>query len=165
MKDLIIDLLEKNHTKKEISNILNIGYSTVIKHSKGLSSTPLARQCLCSDCGETDPKLFYGKMKNRCKGCHNSLGYKLQQEKIISYAKSRGPIECSICSYDRLFAALEWHHRDPTKKDPSWNRGWNYDKLKAELDKCDLVCANCHREIHHSVRWPPQHDSNVRPQD
>lgn len=42
MKDLIIDLLEKNHTKKEISNILNIGYSTVIRSIVHSSSTSMS---------------------------------------------------------------------------------------------------------------------------
>ena len=62
--------------------------------------------------------------------------------------------KCNRCGYDKCVEALEFHHKDPAQKDfgisRSGNtRGWN--KIKAELDKCELVCANCHREIHSGV--------------
>ena len=68
---------------------------------------------------------------------------------------------CSSCGYDKCLAALEFHHRDTSKKDniPSHLLSQNQplsDKRKAyiavELDKCDLLCANCHREIHDAER-------------
>jgi hypothetical protein len=47
---------------------------------------------------------------------------------------------------------LDFHHIDPTTKDEGIcvliSTGI-WDKVKAELDKCILVCANCHREMHH----------------
>lgn len=48
------------------------------------------------------------------------------------------------------FSAFDFHHRDrETKdKDPGLMMGLKDEKLFAELDKCDLLCANCHR-IHH----------------
>lgn len=47
--------------------------------------------------------------------------------------------------------ALEFHHRDLTQKDfgissRGYTRSWNV--VKQELDKCDILCANCHREVH-----------------
>lgn len=149
VREEISKMIADGRSKKEISDLLGIGYSTVKKHSHGIRSIKPRKEYKCVDCGEAEPSNFYGKMRNRCKACHNQLGYKAQREKIFEYAESRGPIECSRCGYDRSFAALEWHHRDPSEKDPSWNRGWNYNRLKQELDKCDLVCANCHREIHY----------------
>lgn len=148
MQEEIKRLLDDGLSKKEIASLLKIGYSTVRKHSKGIRSKKEKSVQLCRDCGEANPSKFYGKMKNRCKHCHNQAGYDAQKKKIMEYAKQRGPIACSICGYDKTFAALDWHHRNPNEKDPSWNRGWNYERLKKELDKCDLVCANCHREIH-----------------
>jgi len=58
---------------------------------------------------------------------------------------------CEICGYNRCLEALEFHHRDPSKKDFSisekgYTRSWK--KVRDEIDKCLLVCANCHREIH-----------------
>jgi len=62
---------------------------------------------------------------------------------------------CERCGYTKCIDALEFHHTDPSGKDFSisdkgYTRGWN--KVKKELDKCVLVCANCHREIHAEVQ-------------
>jgi hypothetical protein len=57
---------------------------------------------------------------------------------------------CQKCGYDRCPDALEFHHRNPKEKDFHISNG-NYrrwDRIQAELDKCDLLCANCHREYH-----------------
>jgi hypothetical protein len=58
--------------------------------------------------------------------------------------------KCSICGYNKCMQALEFHHLDPNQKDigVSTNLSTNFDKLKKEVEKCILVCANCHREIH-----------------
>lgn len=57
---------------------------------------------------------------------------------------------CVCCGYDKCDAALEFHHTDPAKKDfdfsTAYKRAWS--RIKEELDKCMLVCSNCHREIH-----------------
>lgn len=57
---------------------------------------------------------------------------------------------CCICGYNRCITALEFHHIDPNSKsfglsERGFTRKW--DVIKSELDKCILVCANCHREI------------------
>ena len=58
--------------------------------------------------------------------------------------------ECQKCGYSRCHASLEFHHIDPSEKEFSWpkmrKRAWV--DIKTELDKCDLLCANCHRETH-----------------
>jgi len=59
--------------------------------------------------------------------------------------------KCEICGYDKYLGALDFHHTDPNQKDfglssSGITRAWNL--IKQELDKCVLVCANCHREIH-----------------
>ena len=59
--------------------------------------------------------------------------------------------QCSRCGYNKNIAAMDFHHRDPTQKDFGIACNGNtmsWAKMKVELDKCDLVCANCHREIH-----------------
>ena len=60
--------------------------------------------------------------------------------------------KCEICGYDKCLAALEFHHIDPDKKDFSISSSSkSIDELKLEADKCILVCANCHREIHNNL--------------
>lgn len=61
--------------------------------------------------------------------------------------------KCQNCGYDKCIDALEFHHTNPQEKDFSISDrklvlDWN--KIKIELDKCILLCANCHRELHSS---------------
>jgi formate-dependent nitrite reductase cytochrome c552 subunit len=59
---------------------------------------------------------------------------------------------CSKCGYNKSMSALEFHHLDKNSKEYEWSkmRMLSENKLKKELSKCILVCANCHREIHES---------------
>lgn len=59
--------------------------------------------------------------------------------------------QCIKCGYCKCSRALEFHHRDPKTKNFSLTMreiaGFAWDTVLAELNKCDLVCSNCHREI------------------
>lgn len=59
--------------------------------------------------------------------------------------------KCIRCGYDKCERALEFHHRDPDMKEFGLAangiiHGW--DAFWAEAQKCDLLCANCHAELH-----------------
>lgn len=65
---------------------------------------------------------------------------------------------CEICGYNRCVRALSFHHRDPKKKDfglsaHGLTRSW--EKTRVELDKCALLCMNCHMEVHGGVTQLP----------
>lgn len=67
------------------------------------------------------------------------------KQKAVDYLGGK----CKICGYNKCLAALEFHHRNPKEKEraiSSLHKTWN--KIKEELDKCDLLCSNCHREVH-----------------
>lgn len=89
----------------------------------------------------------------RCRKCRVEAVQKrraLIKEKAIQYKGGK----CSICGYDKYIGALEFHHLNPNEKDfgigqKGFTRSW--EKVKEELDKCILVCANCHREIHAGI--------------
>lgn len=71
--------------------------------------------------------------------------YKRIKEELIQYKGGK----CQICGYNKCTSALEFHHLDPTQKDFTISGGTkSFNTLKPEVDKCILVCANCHREIH-----------------
>lgn len=58
--------------------------------------------------------------------------------------------KCQTCGYKKYQGALELHHVDKSRKsfgigDKGYTRSW--ERVKAELDKCVLLCANCHREV------------------
>lgn len=58
--------------------------------------------------------------------------------------------KCSKCGYDKCSRALEFHHKDPSTKKNGLaeysNTSWP--SYKEELDKCIILCANCHAEEH-----------------
>lgn len=61
--------------------------------------------------------------------------------------------KCQKCGYNKNLTALELHHIDPYTKDFEINSSTikelkRLGKLQEELDKCILLCANCHREEH-----------------
>ena len=67
--------------------------------------------------------------------------------------------KCSICGYNKCIQALEFHHFNAGEKDfgisaKGYTRSWN--SIKMELDKCVLLCANCHREVHEGMTQLPQ---------
>lgn len=58
--------------------------------------------------------------------------------------------ECQVCGYSKSKQALEFHHVNPEEKEfkISGNTNGNLSRLIKEVDKCVLLCANCHREVH-----------------
>jgi len=59
--------------------------------------------------------------------------------------------KCSVCGYNKCLAALEFHHIDPTKKNKDLKNltaNGSLMDILIELDKCILLCSNCHRELH-----------------
>lgn len=62
--------------------------------------------------------------------------------------------KCQRCGYNKYFGALEFHHRNPIEKDFSISSAKVTvfgDKIKKELDKCDILCSNCHKEEHNRL--------------
>lgn len=93
------------------------------------------------------------KIRWKCLKCETEAVQKRREKiKIMAIAYKGG--KCQCCGYDKCVQALEFHHIDPTQKDfglgaKGYTRSW--DKNKEELDKCVMVCANCHREIHYNI--------------
>ncbi|MBI2096766.1 MAG: HNH endonuclease [Candidatus Sungbacteria bacterium] len=67
--------------------------------------------------------------------------------------------KCQICGYKKYSGAFDLHHIDAKEKEfgiaaKGYTRSWK--KVKAELDKCILVCANCHREVEAGITSVPK---------
>lgn len=59
--------------------------------------------------------------------------------------------KCQICGYDKCLRALEFHHVDASEKDFNISaniKKMSLDRIKNELNKCVLLCSNCHKEVH-----------------
>lgn len=107
---------------------------------------------LCKNCNNV--KSQYKDKQNNiryyCKNCNNlrtKTSIREFKQKCIEYKGSK----CSKCGYDKCIAALDFHHIN--KNDKNFQISKNYKKdfleIKSELDKCVLLCANCHREEHY----------------
>lgn len=70
--------------------------------------------------------------------------------KLIAYKGGK----CSKCGYEKLIpGAYDFHHINPNEKDFGISEGHirSLKIMKAEVDKCELVCRNCHAEIHNLI--------------
>lgn len=85
-----------------------------------------------------------------------------RRKKIKAMAIDYKGGKCCVCGYNRCNSALDFHHKDEKNKKfglsvRGLTRSW--ERTKAEVDKCILVCANCHREIHEGITQPPEETS------
>jgi 5-methylcytosine-specific restriction endonuclease McrA len=110
----------------------------------------------CPRCTTIKPiEMFYNRRGLKggsvyCKQCHSDQVTERQRRFKEECAKYKGG-KCSNCDYDNYIGALEFHHIDPSDKDfsPSQCKLTKFsNKIKKELDKCILLCSNCHREEH-----------------
>lgn len=62
---------------------------------------------------------------------------------------------CKLCGYSRCHNALSFHHRIPSTKKFSLGksnvRALAWDIVLVEANKCDLLCHNCHTEVHEQL--------------
>jgi len=67
--------------------------------------------------------------------------------------------KCAICEYNKCNEVFEFHHLDPSEKDFQWSqvngsiRSWSV--LVHEMQKCVMLCSNCHKEVHAGVAAIP----------
>lgn len=81
----------------------------------------------------------------------NVCDYSKNRQLWMEIFKRRGLMACIRCGYNKCFAAIHLHHRDPKKKKftiSSLMSHYPSEKLLLELEKCDPLCANCHAELH-----------------
>jgi hypothetical protein len=107
------------------------------------------RYCSCGN------KLKWNNQSGICFKCRKPSQTRAEAVTKCRQKRKRDLVEykggkCIDCGYKKCIGALEFHHRDSGEKDYSIGHGtphsWE-DDIK-EVDKCDLLCANCHRERH-----------------
>lgn len=119
--------------KKRLNNNLNIKICNKCQKEFEVKKFAYSRR-YCYDCVPYIPK----------SGAEN-------RQIIKKWALEYKGDACEICGYNKCSEALDFHHIDPNEKDFSLsdrNLILDWQEIKKELDKCQLVCSNCHREIH-----------------
>lgn len=112
----------------------------------------------CLKCGNDFYPKKQAKTRNYCYNCYpeeyTTDGAALRRL-IKKWALEYKGNQCYRCGYNKCSEALEFHHKDMKEKEFSIsdrNIKLNWEKIKKELDKCDLLCSNCHREVHSEYR-------------
>lgn len=109
------------------------------------------RKSICKSCRKNSDKRYYK--------IHNTKR-KLQVQQRIRrlrqwFALLKTDKVCGLCKENHI-ACLDFHHKDKTKKimdlSDVVNAGWGEKKILLEIDKCDIICANCHRKLHWKER-------------
>ncbi len=133
----------------KICETCGAGFSNYIKIDSKLRNLKNRKNCLnCSPFGLHNTKVLSSKPDKR-KSRKSGLKVISWRQRVKLRAIDYKGGKCQICGYSRCHQALDFHHLDPKQKEFSLSgisRSW--DSIKSEIDKCILVCANCHREIH-----------------
>lgn len=84
---------------------------------------------------------------------NNQLAYRIRRKERIVYVMGG---KCTLCGYNKCVDALDLHHINPEEKEFSISArpDISWERTIAELPKCVLLCANCHRELHAGIIQP-----------
>lgn len=129
----------KTMTTKEVANHFNVSVTTVKKY-----------------CGAKTKKPKYTTEEKKKKNSE-AVARRRKKVKAMAVEYKGGKCQNPKCGYDRCNRALEFHHLDPNEKDfgiASKGHTIGWEKVKKELDKCIMVCGNCHCEIHDGLLNP-----------
>lgn len=114
-------------------------FEKIFANSEGTKRT-------CSDCLK---EFIYRSQRamtlNLCSACVSKQRRKMIKVKAVEYKGGK----CQSCGYNKCINALDFHHLDPREKDFTISgTSGKWENVKKELDKCVLLCKNCHAELH-----------------
>lgn len=70
----------------------------------------------------------------------------------LEFQEYKKTLSCEICGENHP-ATLDFHHKDKSEKkmivSDAVGRGYSKKNIKSEIEKCIVLCANCHRKIHY----------------
>ena len=93
---------------------------------------------------------WYKKNKDKRQACNE----KWQQKQIAAYQELKKNLFCSFCKESDP-VCLEFHHTDPKQKDMAVSVAaarFSTKRLMREIEKCVVLCANCHRKEHAKLK-------------
>lgn len=126
------------------------------------------KKCIrCNQCKELSEYHKHGNsLYGECKICMNSRNAGRMMRNKLAAINAKGGC-CERCGYDRNPKALEFHHKEPDKKDYTVAKLKNASlpKILKEIEKCLLLCSNCHKEVHdelwkkgNTINWSVYND-------
>lgn len=100
------------------------------------------KRYLCRECHRQACRDYYNSHKKKCNA---SVRKRSKEKKRLINAAKEGP--CVDCGKTFPPCVMDFDHLDPSTKIQrvSWMHRNSVKKIIAEIDKCELVCSNCHR--------------------
>ena len=163
--DIINSLVTKGFSTRKISTELKTSQSNVRYWLKKFNIKTTSRSKVsdyrhCPRCETEKLKTeFYNRRNGKgnsvyCKLCSHTQTLERQRDFKQRCVDHKGG-KCICCGYDKTNNALDFHHLNPSEKDFSISsaRFTTFDnRVINELNKCALVCRNCHAEIHAGIK-------------
>jgi len=120
------------------------------EHSCTICGKPVnAQHRICSDECRKRRKVLSTERTAAASYSHTKRFRKNQKNRAVEYLGGK----CTLCGYNKCNQSLDFHHKNPTTKEFSisqnCNRSWS--KMVKELDKCIILCRNCHGEVHAGI--------------
>ena len=114
----------------------------------------------CRQCGKPIPTELRASGVTMCSdSCRHTrkriLENRKRQKRIKLFLEHKERRGCCICGYNKFGGSLDFHHVNPNEKERRIeSKHWsaNSDIIKKELEKCIMVCKNCHYELHYIFR-------------
>ena len=132
-------------------------YGINFKKGRGLQDTKVCPACKVEKMAtefyvrnDRREKATYRYLSTYCKICHSERGRRLQTEMKPKAVEYKGG-KCCVCGYSGYYGAFDFHHLSDDEKDFEISKRKNMkfnQSIKKELDKCAILCATCHREVH-----------------
>ena len=126
------------------------GDSRPYKIRNRVKEVVIGQEIRCLECSRV---YIYDKKKGHqssiCNSCNANHKRLIVKAKCLEYKGG----QCERCGYSRCSRALTFHHRNREEKEFTISR-WmtkSWENMKVELDKCDLLCSNCHMEIEDEI--------------
>jgi hypothetical protein len=112
----------------------------------------------CRECKNIKPfeefyaKSEWGRRYAVCRSCNKIISKKRRDEFKKWCVELKGS-RCIICGYNKCLRSLDFHHINESEKDYDISSNWKKSKeeIIKELDKCILLCKNCHGEVHEGI--------------
>jgi hypothetical protein len=101
--------------------------------------------------------------KRRQQGLINHDCYRERNREYVIHQKAERDNRCMDCHRVFPYFVLDFDHREDQEKFNSLSKmvssKWRLARLDEEIQKCDLVCANCHRVRTHERGYVNQHSN------
>lgn len=149
--DKSIELYNSGLSLREISKIIGFDHSN-IRYNFKKNKVTLRSKAEAIKLSEPKRNKEGSSNPNWKNGRSNKVEFKL---KLATYAGSKCK-DCNIEASSKNYSIFEFHHLDPSGKDFAIGEAFTLKKsdieIFLEIDKCDLLCANCHRLRHQQER-------------